>query len=541
MRRRWIFAAMAALVVAPGARGAITTTTALDLGALLGADRFYNAGYTGSRSIVANIEGGHIWNGHETLGQVNTFLADGARGDFDAHATAVGFLIGGRGTRNDQRGIAYGSTLWSGAIATSFNGSNFSFSTQSLFGPYQQAMVTGVNGATADVINSSWGFGGNSSGNSQDAQIMNALVAQTGKTVVFAAGNRGPGANTMSAPATAANVIAVASLGTDTSAPAYNSVSSTSSRGPEDFYNPQTGQTISGVRAKVDIAAPGEELRVAFYGGTTGSNTGGTDVTNGANNFYARATGTSFAAPIVAAGAALLDDVGHDRFGGGQSIDARTIKAVLLNSADKTAGWNNGQALGSDGVVRTTQSLDFATGAGRVDMNKAFDQYTAGTTNVPGLGGGAVLPIGWDYGTVAEGSPDDYLIGPSLLGGTTFTATLDWLEDATVSAGGIHSTAYHSFDNLDLQVWETSSGSLLREVAESSSTYNNVEHLNFALPDTANYMIRVLWDGKVYDVSGDPHNSDFGLAWNATAIPEPGAFAMVFACIPVLMRRRRSA
>ncbi len=544
MLRRRVSCALFVIGAAGYARGAITTTTSLDVAAILGANRFYNEGFTGTRAIVANIEGGHIWNGHETLGQVTTYLSDGARGDFDSHATAVGFLIGGRGTQVSQRGLAYGTTLWSGAIATSFNGSNFSFSTESEFGPYEQAMVTGVNGATADVINSSWGFGGNSSGNSQDAQMISALVAQTGKTVVFAAGNSGPGANTMASPATAMNVIAVASLGTDSSNPPYNTTSNgsgsvgPSSHGPSDFYNPQTLQTISGVRAKIDIAAPGEELEVAFYGGTTGSNTGGTDITNGAGNFYARATGTSFAAPLVAAGAALLDDVGYARFSGGQANDVRTIEAVLLNSADKTAGWNNGQTVVAGGLIRTTQSLDYAVGAGRMDLNKAFDQYTAGTTNVPGLAGGIVQPIGWDYGNVAEGAPDDYRIAPALVAGTTFTATLDWLEDSTVSPGGIHATAYHSFDNLDLQVWELSNGALLREIAESSSIYNNVEHLNFTLPDTASYMVRVLWNGKVYDVSGDPHNTDFGLAWSATAIPEPTSAISVTAVFLLLTRRR---
>src|SRR4051812_46729982 len=37
---------------------------------VVGATRFYDAGYTGTRALMANIEAGYIWNGHETLSHV---------------------------------------------------------------------------------------------------------------------------------------------------------------------------------------------------------------------------------------------------------------------------------------------------------------------------------------------------------------------------------------------------------------------------------------------------------------------------------------
>ena len=37
---------------------------------LLGAERFYNAGFTGTNAVMANIEPANIWNGHETLSHV---------------------------------------------------------------------------------------------------------------------------------------------------------------------------------------------------------------------------------------------------------------------------------------------------------------------------------------------------------------------------------------------------------------------------------------------------------------------------------------
>src|SRR4029078_5458018 len=41
-----------------------------NINTLLGADTFYSHGYTGTNAVIANIEDGHIWNGHETLTHV---------------------------------------------------------------------------------------------------------------------------------------------------------------------------------------------------------------------------------------------------------------------------------------------------------------------------------------------------------------------------------------------------------------------------------------------------------------------------------------
>ena len=67
----------------------------------VGAGRFYNAGYFGGRTVIANIEAGHVWNGHETLGHVQTYFNDpsieGPERQFDFHATMVGFVLNGLG------------------------------------------------------------------------------------------------------------------------------------------------------------------------------------------------------------------------------------------------------------------------------------------------------------------------------------------------------------------------------------------------------------------------------------------------------------
>ncbi len=524
-------AALGVAVSTPHAAALVTSSAGLDVNLYLGADTFYNAGYTGANAVVANIEGGHAWNLHETLTGVTTFLhspiATGPQlGDFDVHPTETAHIIAGQGVNNYQRGISPDAELWSGAIATEYPGAptsaNFNFSRASLRYPYETAMLDGVNGRLADVVNSSWG-----SSNSPDTTahqyataMIDALAYDAGTIVTVAAGNGGSAANSILPPATGYNLITVGAVANDQTNPPYNNVASFSSRGPIDFRNSQSGQVLTGVRAGVDLVAPGTVLKLAKYGGTTGSNTGGTDSTGGATDFYHNyQSGTSFAAPIVAGGAALIVDVGYDLYGGGASIDGRVVKSVLMNSADKTNGWNNGQSL-VGGVITTTQSLDYNAGAGRMNLETAFAQYTAGTTDVPGLGGGNVEAIGWDYGRATDSATNDYYITENLIGGTTFNVTLTWFVDAYYSELSMSSFFHSRFVDLNLQVWSVEGGLPDTLVAESVSVYNNTEHLSFALPQTGAYMLRVLWGGEIYDLFHDKNNEElFGLAWAGVAVP----------------------
>ncbi|NBW86132.1 MAG: hypothetical protein EBR23_04700 [Planctomycetia bacterium] len=84
---------------------------------LIGAGTFYGLGFGGGRAVVANVEAGAIWNGHETLtGRVSQYVKDPAilgtqLGQFDWHATMVGQTIGGTGLYTYQEGIAPAAQL----------------------------------------------------------------------------------------------------------------------------------------------------------------------------------------------------------------------------------------------------------------------------------------------------------------------------------------------------------------------------------------------------------------------------------------------
>jgi subtilisin family serine protease len=160
--------------------------------------------------------------------------------------------------------------------------------------------------------------------------------------------------------------ISVAAMTGDTLSPPFSQVADFSSRGPGDFYNPATGVSVAAARPTVDIAAPGDNLTLAFYGGVTGGHVTGSDPTLGDGGAYhgqyyiPGMAGTSFAAPVVAGGAALLVDAGRLFVGAGaasaEMLDPRVIKATLMAGATTNAGWNNGQHA-SGGVITTEQAL----------------------------------------------------------------------------------------------------------------------------------------------------------------------------------------
>jgi hypothetical protein len=546
---------------------------AFDLNAALGADRYYDHStpITGQDTISTNLEAGYFWNGHETLQHVATnatnFIADAqswggasVAAKYDRHATWAAMLLGGRATESSsavyQEGIAPGTDLRAAAIASQWNAPayalSFGLTLDSFLTPYEQTF------GVADVVNSSYGFT-DPDGTDFRSIAMDAYCFQNpATTYVASAGNSGPSANTVGSPGSDYNAITVGALdGPNT----YTVMADFSSRAPQDFgYINSEGQTVTvaGVRAAVDVSAPGNGLVSAFYGGQNGGNNadiGGVDQGSGADLYSIGIRGTSFAAPIVAGGAALVASAAKTLptlSGNANASQSVVVKALLLNGADKTSGWDNGQTVvagAGSNYVQTTQGLDYAAGTGRMNLDTTFDLQVNGQTDVPGTAQGDlgdVVKIGWDYGNAEVGVSNDYVISEWLRGGTTFTTTLTWLRNRFFDYASLGAADVAQAD-LNLSIWELDgSDSFTTLIASSESLYNTTEHLSFTLPRSGFYGLRVEYPFNTFDnttgaVWGDAANlQPYAVSWEA--VPEPATLALAgigVAGVTLARRRRR--
>lgn len=512
----------------------------VDINDFLGADRFYAAGAMGQSSVVASIEGGRAWNQHETLLHAIDIPQNLQPNEIDRHATWTAMLSGGRPTSNHpyQSGVAPAAEMHTGGFATVWGGNRYSFAYSFfgnvLFDQYHQAMVGGLSGPggvrTADVVNSSYVIVGEPAASTVELILDSLATTNPTSVMVMGAGNSGLGINTVGSPATGYNNITVGSL---TRATEYNTPSVFTSGGEIDYRDPVNG-VAPAARRGVDIAAPGEDLGSAYYGGLTGGNatylSGPPSGVLGGPDYYTRdLDGTSYATPLVSGGVALMQDAAQVFLPDVPAArDARVIKAALLNSAHKTEGWDNGQTPhpNGNGGVTTSLSLDPLVGTGRLDLDAAFDQYLTGTTDVPGadLGDqGLVDPTGWDLGRVAEGTPTDYFIDTPLDAGSTLTATLTWFRDRRlVDTGAGFAFNDDNFADLDLEVWSVDDGTPDELISESVSSFNSTEHLSFALPETGDYMLRVVWFQEWFDQGlDDPNEALFGLSWSGGTMSLP--------------------
>jgi len=531
---------------------------------VVGWDTFFNAGYLGSGWVIANVEAGLVWDGHEAflrpsgspaaIGQ--TFVGTGALSEVDFHATMVGHVLAGTGYVGNGTytyaglGMAPLAELWTGAIATSYSATqtgSFDTTSNSTISVYR-TFFQGINGVKPDAINSSWG-GADPTAGSTEILAIDGLARQNA-TVAFVASAGNGGTDPVSAPASTFNSIAVGSLGGAN----FLTPSDLSSRGAVDFYNPVTGLTLVGVRAAVDIAAPGENFALAAYLGDSGSLGASTDpqiqailtTPSATDRYFLNQSGTSFSAPIVAGGIALLKDAAANDFffnlnAVPTATDSRTIKSVLMAGATETVGWTNGQTTNGQGVTTTTQSLDYATGSGALNLDNTVGIYLlSGTRDLTGSTGGTITDSGWDFANLTPTQSNDYSFANPFSTAVELTISLNWFAGRSFNnQTGIGEDL--SFSNLNLEVWQVLNGEFLTMLASSASVYNNTEFLRLDLP-SGSYGIRVTFNGLVY---GSATDESYAVAWRSQAVPEPSVVILLVMAGGVLAlrfsRRLRSA
>ncbi len=231
---------------------------------------------------------------------------------------------------------------------------------------------------------------------------------------------------------------------------------------------------------------------------------------------------------------------------GTTALDARLLKAGLLNGATKTADWTH----------TSTDPLDAASGAGVVNVKNSFDmlaggQHARSASDLTALNAISTSPAftspvtslnGWDLASLTASTSKDavnhYFFDLSSETSLTLTATLTWNSIVNLPAGT------DRISNFDFVLVDTVSHSI---VWSSASTTQNVEHIYLTNLAGSKYDLQVILHGGF----GTPGLTDTYAAvwsWESSGIaPVPesdfvwmiGFTAMLFAVQKRFSDRRR--
>ncbi|MFJ6571159.1 S8 family serine peptidase [Streptomyces sp. NPDC091292] len=286
------------------------------------------AGFDGEGTKVAVLDTGVDAEHPDLKGRIaaaENFTDSPDTEDRNGHGTHTTSTVGGSGAASDGRkkGVAPGAQLLSGKVLNDYGSGATSW------------IIAGMEWAVdqkADVVSMSLGNPARTDCTDPMSTATEEL-ARTAKNTLFviAAGNTGPGLNSVSSPGCAPSVLTVGAVDRD------DSTASFSSRGPA--YGSHT--------LKPEITAPGVAISAAAAGGR-------------GVYAYQSMSGTSMATPHVAGAAAIVKERHPD-------WSAQQIKAALVSSADSAI----------PGDVRET-------GGGRLDVKAAIDQKILGAPAVQG-------------------------------------------------------------------------------------------------------------------------------------------------------------
>jgi hypothetical protein len=270
-----------------------------------------------------------------------------------------------------------------------------------------------------------------------------------------------------------------------------------------------------GSRRAIKLVAPGSKIPVYDLEGKV-----------------VKVSGTSFAAPHIAASVALLQEYGDRQLSTSQpnwSTDARrheVMKAVLLNSADKIADEGDGMKLGMSRTILSKDNrnwlesdafqdpkipLDMQMGTGHLNAFRAYQQFSPGQWSPDA----EVPPLGWDYRSLEASSYKDYVLEASLERGSFVALTLAWnrvveLDDANNNEIYDLGETFRDrgLNNLDLYLMPVDAEDVSQSACASISEADSIEHIFCPVPASGRYKIRVRYRQQVNEPS-----QAYALAW----------------------------
>ncbi len=401
--------------------------------------------FDGGAYDVAVVDTG-VQQNHPNLAPAAFYTNSGSTTDSDGHGTHVAGIIAS--THATHRGGAYGldALLWSSTSNQSATMNNMHWAAA---GALQ----------SAEAVNHSLGYGtANVSDYTANDSFYDAYIETYDISVAKSAGNNGwsDSSPTITHPATAYNLLTVANMNDRNTASRADDVRSGGS---------SVGPTVNG-RRKPDIAAPGTNIlstNNSWAGGASGNSDPNCwdDAGREGDNFM-RCSGTSMAAPHVAAAGVLLND--------GGVFDPMVQKAILINTADAWTS-NNTSTTTDDGPV-TGSRWDKSYGWGYLDMAEShFNRLDFFVDTIVPRNDNSV--------------PNDY----KLYRGLMFAgekATLVWEKRAGTYVAGQPSQNRYGLSDLNLRLYDEADGAALDSDLDGNDNVHQV-----AVDTTANTIIKV--------------------------------------------------
>lgn len=278
--------------------------------------KVWDAGFKGTGIKVAVVDTGIDETHPDVAGRVKaskSFVGNSTRDD-NGHGTHVAGTVAGNGSKSNGKyvGVAPEAELYIAKVLRADGGGSMS------------GVMAGIEWAVLEqnvqIINLSLGGGGSCDGTDALSTLCDEAVMQAGVVVCVAAGNAGPGSQTVGSPGCARYVITVGA--TDDS----DRVARFSSRGP----------TADG-RVKPDIVFPGVGIVAPQAAGTRL----GVVIEEG----YVSSDGTSMATPHASGVAALMLQANP-------ALTAEQVKTQMLAGAIDIGALPNEQGVGRGDAYR---------------------------------------------------------------------------------------------------------------------------------------------------------------------------------------------